>query len=107
MLPALITFRCPCCAHCPCPHTCLQLLLVVAVMLLEIVLIWLLPTLSGPPLCAPRRVLGRLILLSLPSFRRTTVGMGRMLERPPLSGPLGALVDLARLILGEQTGSAA
>ncbi|PRW44550.1 hypothetical protein C2E21_6801 [Chlorella sorokiniana] len=77
-----------------------ELLLVVAVALVEIGMLWRWPALSQPPLCTPRRILFRLAFLSSPAFRRMGVGMGRMLERPPLGGPLGALVDLVRLIVG-------
>lgn len=77
------------------------MLLLVAAALLEVVALCLWPALCQAPLSRPRRILGRLVLLSLPSLRSTAVGMGRMLERPPFEGPLGALVDLTRFILGE------
>lgn len=79
-----------------------QLPLVTVLLLLEAAAVWAWPVLAAPPLRTPRRMAWRLLVFSVPSWRRMGVGMARALEHPPHPGPLGALVDTVRTLIGER-----
>lgn len=87
-------------AHCGTLRQRAQLLLVVAMVLLELAALRAWPSLSAPPLRTPRSVACRLLFCSAPAFRLMGLGLARAVERPPLPGPLGALADAARILIG-------
>lgn len=106
LLPGLVVHTCvllfvgcsP--AHCDSPWLRAQLPLVVATALLELAAVWAWPALSTPPLRLPRCVAGRLLFCGAPAFRSMGWGLARAVERPPLLGPFGALVDAFRTLIG-------